>query len=54
MGLRSPHWRSLLEHSFVGLVGLVMTLLGGGKDGSNAALEHGSEAYGRVVVGLVV
>ena len=54
MGPRSLHWRSLLEHSFVGLVGLVMTLLGGGKDGSNTALEHGSEACGRVVVGLVV
>ena len=45
---------SLLEHSFVGLVGLVMTLLRGGKDGPNAAPEHVSEAYGRVVVGLVV
>ena len=45
---------SLLEHSFVGLVGLMMTLLRGGKDGPNAAPEHGSEACGRVVVGLVV
>ena len=45
---------SLLEHSFVGLVGLVMTLLGGGKDDPNIAPDHGSEAYGRVVVGLVV
>ena len=45
---------SLLEHSFVGLVGLVMTLLGGGKDDPNAAPEHRSEACGRVVVGLVV
>ena len=45
---------SLLEHSFVGLVGLVMTLLRGGKDGPKAAPEHGSEACGRVVVGLVV
>ena len=45
---------SLLERSFVGLVGLVMTLLGGGKDDPNIAPDHGSEAYGRVVVGLVV
>ena len=45
---------SLLEHSFVRLVGLVMTLLGGGKDDPNAAPEHRSEACGRVVVGLVV
>ena len=45
---------SLLERSFVGLVGLVMTLLGGGKDDPNVAPEHGSEACGRVVVGLVV
>ena len=45
---------SLLERSFVGLVGLVMTLLGGGKDDPNVAPDHGSEACGRVVVGLVV
>ena len=45
---------SLLERSFVGLVGLVMTLLGGGKDGPNVAPEYGGEACGRVVVGLVV
>ena len=45
---------SLLERSFVDLVGLVMTLLGGGKDDPNVAPNHGSEACGRVVVGLVV
>ena len=45
---------SLVEHSFVGLVGLVMVLLGGGKDVPNVAPEFGSEAGGRVVVGLVV
>ena len=43
-----------MEPSSVGLVGLVMTLLGGGKDGPNATPEHVSEACGRVVVGLVV
>ena len=43
-----------MEHSSVGLVGLVMTLLGGGKDGPNAAPEHVSEACGRVVVRAVV
>ena len=31
-----------------------MTLLGGGKDIPNEALEHRSKAYGRVVVGMVV
>ena len=31
-----------------------MTLLGGGKDIPNEALEHRSKACGRVVVGLVV
>ena len=31
-----------------------MTLLGGGKGGPNDAPKHGSEAYGRVVVGMVV
>ena len=45
---------SLLERSFVELVGLVMTLLGGGKDDPNVAPDHGNEACGRVVVGLVV
>ena len=45
---------SLLERSFVGLVGLVMVLLEGGKDDPNVAPDHGSEACGRVVVGLVV
>ena len=45
---------SLVERSFVGLVGLVMVLLGGGKDVPNVAPEFGSEACGRVVVGLVV
>ena len=45
---------SLLERSFVELVGLVMTLLEGGKDDPNVAPDHGSEACGRVVVGLVV
>ena len=43
-----------MERSFVGLVGLVMVLLGGGKDVPNVAPEFGSEACGRVVVGLVV
>ena len=43
-----------MEHSSVGLVGLVINLLGGGKDGPNATPEHVSEACGRVVVGLVV
>ena len=45
---------SLVERSFVGLVGLMMTMLGGGKDDPSVAPEHGSESYGRVVVGLVV
>ena len=45
---------SLVERSFVGLVGLVMVLLGGGKDVPNVAPEFGSEACGRVVVGMVV
>ena len=45
---------SLVERSFVGLVGLVMVLLGGGKDVPNIAPEFGSEACGGVVVGLVV
>ena len=31
-----------------------MTLLGGGKDDPNIAPDHGNEACGRVVVGLVV
>ena len=31
-----------------------MTLLGGGKGGPNNAPKHGSEAYERVVVGMVV
>ena len=31
-----------------------MTLLRGGKDVPNEAPEHGSEACGRVVVGMVV
>ena len=54
MGSRSPHWMSLVERSFVGLVRLVMVLLGGGRDVLNVAPEFGSEACGRVVVGLVV
>ena len=45
---------SLVEHSIVGLMGLMMVLLGGGKDVPNVTLEFGSEACGRVVVGLVV
>ena len=45
---------SLVERSFVGLVGLVMVLLGGGKDAPSVAPEFGSKACGRVVVGLVV
>ena len=43
-----------MERSFVGLVGLVMVLLGGGKDVPIVAPEFGSEACGRVVVGWVV
>ena len=43
-----------MEHSSVRLVGLVINLLEGGKDGPNATPEHVSEACGRVVVGLVV
>ena len=31
-----------------------MTLLGGGKGGPNDAPKHRSEAYGRVVVGMMV
>ena len=45
---------SLVERSFVGLVGLVMVLLGGGRDVPNVAPKFRSEACGRVVVGLVV
>ena len=45
---------SLVERSFVELVGLVMVLLGVGKDVPSVAPEFGSEACGRVVVGLVV
>ena len=43
-----------MERSFVGLVGLVMVLLGGGRDVPNVAPKFRSEACGRVVVGLVV
>ena len=43
-----------MGRSFVGLVGLVMVLLGGGKDFPIVALEFGSGACGRVVVGWVV
>ena len=43
-----------MERSFVGLVGLVMVLLGGGKDVPIVAPEFGSEACGWVVVGWVV
>ena len=45
---------SLVERSFVGLVGLVMVLLEGGKDVPSVTPEFGSEACGGVVVGLVV
>ena len=43
-----------MGRSFVGLVGLVMVLLGGGKDVPIVAPEFGSGACGRVVVGWVV
>ena len=43
-----------MGRSFVGLVGLVMVLLGGGKDFPIVAPEFGSGACGRVVVGWVV
>ena len=43
-----------MGRSFVGLVGLVMVLLRGGKDGPIVAPEFGSGACGRVVVGWVV
>ena len=45
---------SLVERSIFGLVGLVMVLLGGGKDVPSVAPKLGSEAYRGVVVGLVV
>ena len=45
---------TLVERSFVELVGLVMVLLGVGKDVPSVAPEFGSEACGRVVVGLVI
>ena len=45
---------TLVECSFVELVGLVMVLLEGGKDVPSVTPEFGSEACGGVVVGLVV
>ena len=45
---------TLVERSFVELVGLVMVLLGVGKDVPSVAPEFGSEACGWVVVGWVV